>query len=292
MCAGISPSRAGSGAVEGRADLGFARSDGKSRLIHLHQHEPLRVLFPTAAAGDAPLAALVTTSGGLVGGDSLDISVAVGTGAAATVTAQAAEKVYRSDGPDCTIRVELSVDDGGWLEWLPQETILFEGARLRRETIVDVTSTARLMAGEILIFGRTASGERLTRGLVRDAWEVRRGGRLVWADALHMDGDLAATLADPACFNGAVSCATLIYSGPDAGEWVGFARELIDEAEAPPGARNEWPRVAATCVCGLLLVRWVGRDAQKLRASYGRFWAAFRHRIGGLNRGLPRLWHV
>ena len=183
-----------SAAVHGVAEIGYARAG----LKHLYQHDPLRVLFPAPPRGEVPTAVVVTTSGGLVGGDRLDVTATTGPGASALITAQAAEKVYRSTGADCRIDVRLGAAENSWLEWLPQETILFEGSRMRRLTRVDVKGGGRLLAGEMLVFGRHASGERLTSGLIRDAWEVRRDGRLSWADALHMDGDLQAVLSDQA----------------------------------------------------------------------------------------------
>ena len=155
--------------THGAASVAFARDDDVTRLTGLYQRDPLRVLFPDVPEGEIPTAVLVTTSGGLVGGDRLDVSVAVGDGAEAMMFGQAAEKVYRSAGPTSRIAVELSVGRDGWLEWLPQETILFEGARLERRTLIEIAPGARALAGEILVFGRIAGGERLSRGLVRDA---------------------------------------------------------------------------------------------------------------------------
>jgi urease accessory protein len=98
--------------TEGIAEIGFAQSGGVTRLTHLYQRDPLRVLFPTPAVGDPPLAVLLTTSGGLVGGDGLDIEIHFAEGAAAHLTASAADKIYRSLGPTTVIRQSLSVAAG------------------------------------------------------------------------------------------------------------------------------------------------------------------------------------
>ena len=272
--------------THGTAEVAFRQRDGASRLAHLYQHDPLKVLFPAVPAGEPPWAVLVTTSGGLVGGDRLDIRARVGEGAGALVPTQAAEKVYRSLGPDCRLTVDLAVEPGGALEWLPQETILFDRARLRRTTRAELAGDARLMAGEVLVFGRTAMGERFGTGLARDAWEIRRDGRLVWADALHLDGDCAAVLADPAGFGGAVSVGTVLCAGPGAAELLEPARDLLDAM--PAGA----VRAGATLVEGILIVRWLAEDARALRTAYGGFWAELRARFLGRPARLPRLWHV
>ncbi|WP_242390612.1 urease accessory protein UreD [Pararhodospirillum photometricum] len=240
----------------------------------------MRVLFPDPPTGEPPLAALVTTSGGLTGGDRLDLRATVTEGAA-QIVASAAEKIYRSTGADVRVSVDLAVREGGWLEFLPQETIVFDGARLRRQTVLDVEAGASALAGEILIFGRTARGERFTQGLVRDAWEVRRDGRLVWTEALHVDDP--AVLLHPAGFNGAVAAATLVLVAPDPGEALAWARASL----AGYGGR-----AGATVVNSLLVARWLDDDAARLRASFGRLWADLRHRLHGLAACLPRLWDI
>jgi len=275
--------------VHGAAEIGFVHKQGETRLDHLYQHDPLRVLFPTPPKGEPPNAVLVTTSGGLVGGDRLDVSVSAGPGTAAMVTAQAAEKVYRSAGPDSQIGVRLSVEKDAWLEWLPQETILFDGARLRRETAIDLAPGARILAGEILVFGRVASGERLSKGLVREAWSVRRDGRLIWADALHLDsgpdGDLMDIFAEPACFDGAAAQATAVYADGDPARHLDRARSLLAEGD-------DELRSAATVVNGVLVARWLGHDPARLRRAFGDFWTGFRQAAAGLPATLPRLWDV
>jgi urease accessory protein len=271
--------------THGAASVAFACDNGTTRLTGLYQRHPLRVLFPEVPADEIPTAVLVTTSGGLVGGDRLDVSVAIGDGAEAMVFGQAAEKVYRSLGPTSRIAIGLSVARDGWLEWLPQETILFEGARLERRTRIEVAPGARALAGEILVFGRIACGEQLSRGLVHDAWEVRRGGRLQWTDALHLEDEMAGVLADPACFDGATAYATIVHAGDVPADHLDLARSLL-------GKDSVGLRAGATVVNGVLVVRWLGRDAEGLRRAFGDFWAAFRAAAGGRRSALPRLWHV
>ncbi len=273
--------------VAGRAHIEFGHRDGATHLATLDQSDPLRILFPHVAAAEPATGTLVTTSGGLVGGDALSIGMRGAANTAARIVGQAAEKIYRSTGADVTIEVSLDASDGAWLEWLPQETILFEGARMRRRTRVEVGTGARLLAGESIVFGRTAMGESMTRGLARDAWEIRRDGRLVWADALHLEGDVAADLRASAGFGDAHAFASLVYVADDAGAQLVAARELLDDA-----ALDEGLRAAATCVGDVLVVRWLGHEARALRDAYGAFWSAFRNRIAGYPAAMPRLWHM
>ncbi|MAF48541.1 MAG: urease accessory protein UreD [Rhodospirillales bacterium] len=270
--------------VNGRAEIRFAKSGSETRLAHLYQHEPLRVLFPAPAGGDIPQAALVTTSGGLVGGDKMSIEIGADRGAAAIAIAQAAEKVYGSAGEDCVIGVDLRAEDGAWLEYLPQETILFDGARLNRGTKIDAHPTARVLAGEILVFGRIGRGERMNSGFVHDAWTVASGGRAVWADALHLDGDIGQALDHPAGLGGAIAVATAVYVGPDAADNLDHARGHFGETAGVIGG--------VSLVNGVLVARWIGEDQLALRNSFAKYWAGLRARIMGYPAALPRLWHV
>ncbi len=269
--------------MRGAVELAFAGDGSTTRLQTLYHKAPLRALFPTPAAGDPVTAVIATTSGGLVGGDRLSLNLAVSAGGQALVTTQAAEKIYRSLGPDCAVDVSIEISDAAALEWMPQETILFDRARLRRTTTVALDGDSRLLAGDILVFGRTAHGESLHAGLVRDTWEVRVDGRLVWADALHMADDLAGLLAHPACFDGARAYATLLYAAPDAPERLPLARDLLPADAVASGA---------TVVGPLLIARFLARDTLQLRGAFCLFWAKFRAAVLGRPARLPRVWQI
>ena len=263
--------------------------DGATRLTHLYERNPLRVLFPAPPAGDLPIAALVTTSGGLVAGDRIAVGVSVGEGAAAHVTGSAAEKIYRSTGATTEISQHLSAAAGGWLEFLPPETMLFDRARLRRTTRVEVAEGAGFLGGGIVVFGRIAMGERFSAGLLHEAWEVHRGRRLVWGDALHVAdtawGDVAAVMADPACFAGAEACATLILAPRN-----GKARALIDAARESQ-RQSAGLRAGVTALDGVLVARWLG-PATEVRRGYAELACHLRAAAMGLPPRLPRLWHA
>ena len=267
----------------GAAELAFAPAEeGRGAVLrHLYQKTPCRVLFPRIEAGDLPTAVLLTTSGGLTGGDSIALSFEALPGAAATVTTQAAEKIYRALAGDVGITLSLRVGEGAWLEWLPQETILFDGARLARRSEAVVAPGGRLMAAEILVFGRRAHGERFLRGRLHDAWRVRRGTRLVWADALHFHGEVGRLIAHPAGGDGAAALATLLYAADDAASWLEPARDIL--ARSPC-------RAAATVVNGVLLARLIGREAATVREGLAHLAASLRAAIAGLPAMLPRVW--
>src|SRR5712691_607997 len=178
-------------------------SEGASRPKRVREEGSLRVRFP-GAISDELEAVLVNTAGGIAGGDDLEIAFSVGPGTRLVVTGAAAEKVYRSLGPDARMRIKLDVAGGAALAWLPQETIVFDRARVTRSIDVDLAADAGLILAEAVIFGRSGMGERVERGLLLDRWRVRRDGRLLFADMLRLDGAIAEKLSAPACANGAV----------------------------------------------------------------------------------------
>lgn len=275
--------------VSGVAELGFRAEGGPTRLAYLYQRDPLRVLFPTPEPGDARLATLVTTSGGLVAGDRITIDIRLAAGAVAHVTTAAAEKIYRSGGGATTeIAQSFAVASGARLEYLPAETILFDGARLRRHALLELAPGAGFLGGGILVFGRRARGEGFTRGLLHERWEISRDGALVWGDAQHLEGDVAALIDDPACFAGAAACATLLLAPPagDPGRFVEAARAVQQQA-AVAGLH-----AGVTAVGSLLVARWLGPDPPALRRAYADLACHLRQAAMGLPPRLPRLWHA
>lgn len=267
---------------DGVAEIAFSAATGRTRIAHLYQKAPCHVLFPDLPGGDLMTAVVATTSGGVTGGDRLRLELVAGDGASALVTTQAAEKVYRSLGADCTIDIRIEANAGTWFEWLPQETILFNHSHLRRSTTVEAQSGARLMAGDILVFGRLSHGEVFDHGFLHDSWQVVTNGRLMWMDALRLDGEVMTALGDPAGFGSAVSMATFVYVADDAGGQLEAAREQLSDSRLHCGA---------TCVNGVLIARFLSADAQILRVAFGEFWAAFRQRFRGLPARLPRIWN-
>lgn len=267
---------------DGAAELVYSPSPSGSRLSHLYQRSPCRVLFPNVEAGEPPNAVMLTTCGGLAGGDRVRISVTATAGARATVTSQAAEKIYRSLGEDCRVDVILGAEAGAWLEFLPHETILFDGGRLRRSTELHVEPGGRLLACEMIVFGRAACGEEFRRGFLRDTWAVRQGKRLAWTDALKLDGDIRSLLTGASTFDGARAMASALYVADDATSHLDAARELLAEARC---------HAAVTVVNDILLARFLGPDAGAVRGDLGAYLAGLRHVAAGLARRLPRVWY-
>lgn len=274
--------------MQGSLDIRFS-SDATlagTRLVHLDQRAPLRALFPHCPNMGLPVTAITTTCGGLTGGDRLSLAVRIGAEAGAMAVGQAAEKFYRSTGADTRIDIELDLGRNAWLEWLPQETILFDGARLRRRTHLNLGPGSGALAGEILAFGRQARGEELTHGLVHDGWHLTRDGKPAWSDIFHAaEDDLVTALDHPAALAGARASAMLIHVGRDLAALLARVREKLR-------GLNTGLRAAATIVNDVLLVRWLGADAAEIRPSFAALWMDLRAQARGLPMNLPTFWHV
>ena len=270
--------------VDGAVRLGVAvGADGISRVRDLYQRAPCRLLFPLADAGEPLHAVLLTTSGGLTGGDRISATVDVGAGAGAQLVTQAAEKLYRALPGDAPTRVgvNMHLEHDAWAEWLAQETILFDGARLRRGFHAHLAPGARLLALESIVFGRTAMGESFRHGLLHDEWRVRRDGRLVWADTLRLEGDMAAVRARPWGIGSAIACATLLYAGDDAAALLEPVRNTLTDV---PGA-------GVTLIQDLLITRLWSDDASQLRTRVTALAGLVRSAAAGHAVQLPRVWH-
>lgn len=255
----------------GSVSLAVKHVAGKTRRARVHEAGSLRVRCPGAPAEELE-AVLINTAGGVAGGDRFTLDIAAGQGTRVVVTTAAAEKIYRTLGPDSTIDVKLDVAAGASLAWLPQETILFDRARLSRSIEIDLAADARLFLAEAIVFGRSGMGEAVEEGALSDRWRIRRGGRLIYAESVRLDGAIAQRLARTAVAKGGIAIATvLIAPGDDA---VVEAVRALDDVAGEVGA-STWNGIAAVRLC----------------ASDG---AALRHdlvRVMTATRGaLPRIW--
>jgi len=245
---------------------------GKTRRAHVHEAGSLRVRCPGAPAEELE-AVIINTAGGIAGGDRFALDIAAGQGTRLVVTTAAAEKIYRTLGPDSTVDVKLDVAAGATLAWLPQETILFGRARLTRSIEADLAPDAQLLLAEAIVFGRTGMGETVEEGALFDRWRVRRGGKLIYAEGVRLDGAVAQRLGDPAVAKGGVAIATvLIVPGND--ETVQAVRILQDQFIGEVGA-STWNGIAAVRLCAA--------DGAALRHDLV-------HVMTAMRGDLPRIW--
>ncbi|MCJ2051192.1 urease accessory protein UreD [Methylobacterium sp. J-070] len=255
---------------------GPASPGGSTRLIDLSESGPSRLRFPR---GEGALeAVLVNTAGGIACGDVFASALTLDPRADFVLTTTAAEKIYRSDGPVSRIDNRVTLGEGARLAWLPQETIVFDRARVRRRFEADLAAGSGLIAVEIVAFGRAARGEEIAAGLFADAWRIRRDGRLAYADSFVLEGPISALLARPAIGGGARACATLLDVSDGAQTRLDEARTRLT---ALGGSGIE---AGASAWNGTLVIRALADGVGPLRDLVARFLTGYR----GLP--MPRVW--
>jgi urease accessory protein len=240
--------------ARGDVALRVKSAPGGTALSGLRMAGSLKALFPRARRGLEAL--LVNTAGGITGGDRFSIVAEAGPGSDLTLTSQAAERVYRSSSGAGRVDTVLRAGPGARLSWLPQELIFFDGGALRRSLHVDLSSDARLLMVEPIVFGRQAMGETISTGQFSDRIRIDCAGVPLYRDALQIDQDFARVFARRAGLNGSIALASVVCVGP---EVDGHLKRLREMLPATGGVSLPGPNV--------LCVRIVAADGFELRRS-------------------------
>ena len=250
------------------------RAGGISALADLHQTGSAKILMTPAR--DAVDGVILNTSGGLTGGDTLSIGATAQTGARLRLTTQAAERVYRT-ADDTTARVRniVTVEAGARVDWLPQETMLFQNGALRRSLSIRMAADARLLVVEPVLFGRLAMGEVVSQARFADSLTLERDGELVFRDASMLNGDICAILDKPALGGGARAMALVVFAAPEAETHLGPIRAMLPATAGVSLVRD-----------GVLVLRALAHDGFELRRTL----IPVLDRLSG--DALPRSWRL
>jgi urease accessory protein len=270
-----------------RLRLGFARAGERTILLDNRHHGPLRVQKALYPEGGAVCQAIVLhPPAGIAGGDQLDIVAGIGPGAHAQLTTPGAGKWYRSSGADASQQIHFTVGDGATLEWLPQETIVFDGARARMETRVDLAAESRYIGWDILCLGRTAAGERFENGEISLFFRVDRSGRPIWLERGRVAGN-DPVLASPTGWVGHTVCGTLLCTFPELRQQGAALLEAL-RAIAPADAALH----GITALPGILIARYLGDGSEAARLWFIELWKILRPVCCGRPAVLPRIWNT
>ena len=273
--------------TRGGGRLSVKLSAGESRIDRLFQEGSARIRIPRVAPGSPLEAVLINTAGGLTGGDIMDWDFEAGEGAAVTRATQACEKTYKAQGTsEAVVSVRLRLGPASRLAWLPQETILFDRARLARTIEVDMAAGSRLLMVEPVVFGRLAMRESVVEGQFRDRWRIRYDGRLLHAEDMQLGPTIADTLGRVAVAGGGLAVATVLMVAPDAEAQLTPARALIG---ASGGASYFKARRsgAESDETGKLLARIVASDSYELRKILVPL-----IRLLNPSGGMPKVWSI
>ncbi|MBU4527629.1 MAG: urease accessory protein UreD [Hoeflea sp.] len=273
--------------TRGSGRLSVKLSAAESRIDRLFQEGSARIRIPRVQPGSPLEAVLINTAGGLTGGDIMDWVFEAGEGAAMVLATQACEKTYKAQGTsEAVVSVRLKLGPASSLAWLPQETILFDRARLTRSIEVDMAAGSRLLMVEPVVFGRLAMKEAVIEGQFRDRWRIRHGGHLLHAEDMRLGPNIADTLTRGAVTGGGLAIATVLMIAPDAEAKLAAVRALIGASGGVSfvTARRSNPTRDET---GKLLARIVASDSYELRKILVPL-----IRLLNPSGGVPKVWSI
>lgn len=261
--------------AEGRGYLTAKAAGGRTRLAEFFQEGAAKIRLPHTFDASMEMV-IINTAGGLTGGDRMDWRVVAEPETRIDVTTQACEKIYKASAGVAEIGTKITVGAGARVDWLPQETILFDRAALSRRLDVDLDDTAEFLAVEAILMGRKAMGEAVGTGLFRDRWRIRRGGKLIHAEDLALEGEVAALASQQAVLGGQVAFATILYAGPSAERYLAAVRPLLEDAK---GGASHWN--------DKLVVRLTAADGFALRKILIPIISALRN-----GAPVPKVWNL
>lgn len=265
-------------------DLRYAHRDGRTVLAHREHSGPLVVQKPLYQEGpEVCQTILVHPPGGIAGGDGLEIRLDLDSRTHVLVTTPGATKWYRSAGRPASQIARARLSGRATLEWLPQESILFNGADASLGMDVELASGAVFVGWEILCFGRAARGERFDHGRVQQLSRVQLDGRLVW----HERGDIAGggrLLESPVGLAGCTVVGMLLVAGAT------VPLEVCDRARAAGQQRAPGDRVGMSVVGSVTVARYLGDSSERGRDALSAVWSALRPTVVGRPAMMPRIW--
>jgi len=270
----------------GRLDLVYVHNNGTTKLIHNQVRSPLKVQRPFYPEGEAVCHSVVLhTAGGMVGGDRLSQTIHLKPDAQALITTAAASKVYRSNGQDARQTIKLQIEAGAYLEWLPQETIVFNGAIYQQDLRVELAPQASWLGWEITRFGRSARGETFLQGEWRSHTEVWQQGHPLWIDRqwLPAGEDI---LNSPHGLAGQPIVATLCWIGQP------VSREILDTARILWNSKERQGEAGVTQLISGLVCRYRGASTLEVRNWFTDIWQLLRLSSVGRSVTKPRVWQM
>lgn len=261
---------------EARLELGFALSNDKTVLAHRRHYGPLTVQRPFYPEGGACHVYILHPPGGIVGGDRLSLCINAEQKSHALITTPAAGKFYRSSGEQAVQTITIKVEEGAAVEWLPQETIIYDGANLRSAFTVDLAQGARFIGWEILSLGRPACGEGFDAGLADMSWQIYCRGQPLFLERLHLD---AKAFAARWGLQGLSACGTL-FASPASVETLAAVQQLIGDSKGH----------GVTLIDGLLICRAIDERTDRLRGFFEQVWEIVRPDSVQRRACAPRIW--
>jgi urease accessory protein len=258
---------------------------GKRSVLSKNEHQgPLLVQKPFYPEGnDVCHVYLLHPPGGVVQGDNLAVNISLNKQSHALITTPAASKFYRSNNRKATLKQHIQVDTGSKIEWLPQETLLFNDSNVELSTIIDLKGSARFIGWEMLCLGRKASSEEYTSGLCRQAFEIYRDGKAIFIERTNLSG------GDPLLTSqwglaGLPVSATMVATNCDH-RHIKLIHNYLQTLTIED-------QISATLKNDLLICRFLGNQAEHARKYFIQIWKLIRSDLMGKDITIPRIWNT
>jgi urease accessory protein len=272
----------------GRLDLTYTQSGQATQVASAEATAPLKIQRPFYPEGEGVCHSVILhTAGGIVGGDRLEQSIHLQPHTHALITTAAAAKVYRSGGEMAHQTIDIQIDSGAYLEWLPQESIIFNDARYRQDLKINLAANSHVFLWEINRFGRSARGETFCQGQWRSHTEIWQDGHPLWIDRQHLNGSETAVTSNHG-LGGFPIVATLAWIGdPVTPELVQKARSLWEQR-----SRCTYGEAGVTRLSQGLLCRYRGSSTPEVRNWFSEVWQLLRLGFRGRPSCPPRVWPI
>jgi urease accessory protein len=270
----------------GHLELTYTKDRDLTRIARSLNQAPLKIQRPFYPEGrDICHSIILHTAGGIVGSDRLSQKIHLQPQAHATITTAAATKIYRSNGDSAQQNTNITIEPQAILEWLPQETIVFAGAKYRQDTRIELAPTASFLGWEITRFGRTARSERFLEGEWQSNTEIWQNNQPLWIDRQFLQGS-EINCNSLNALAGCAIVASLIYLGRP------IDREIVDRSRHLWHSQDCAGEAGVTQTLGDgLLCRYRGNSTNHVRNWFTKVWYLLRSEL--LNRSTikPRVWN-
>ena len=266
----------------GELEISFSE-DGISRL---HCTAPLRAFGNDDGINEIPSAVIVNTSGGVVSGDRYDVTINVKKNSKGLILSQAADKIYKCLKNEYSeMNNLLNIDNNSWVEWIPQETIMFENANLKRNLEVNLSTDSEALIGEIVVLGRLAKGERVNNISLRDTIKINRNKKIEWLDRVLLDGKVHCARNSNARLYGNNCFFTIALSSVKISKYKDILYKFIEN-------NINKIKISATILHNNLIIRGLSKDPLLLRKEFSKIWCFIRSEFKKLAPVMPKLWWI
>lgn len=273
-----------------RLELDFVAAKKCTILKHRKHTGPVRVqkmLWPEKTG--VCHAIIVHPPAGIAGGDHLSFNMQASQAAHALVTTPGAGKWYKTNQKQAFQHIEITVKDSAIFEWLPQETMLFNGACANSSTKIMLDQSASFIGWDMLVLGRQACAEQFSQGNYQSSLQLYRDDKLLVTDRLSFSGNdrfLSSCLG----MHGQAVMGSLWAVAPPAQRNSTTLEAQIDQIREL--MMRMQVNVRLTLLDDVMTARYLGNDVRHCHDAFAAIRAKLRRYWFDLDEEFPRIWRT